>query len=121
MLDMDTGVIAPRYSDDQFDPRGDYTLEIIAPINDEATIEGRRRAVESYAELFEEVLANGDSIKSRRALKKLIRYDEFGLAPWFAFREGTRLPPLSATKLGLPDFWHKFCSLACRQSNNTLL
>lgn len=121
MLDMDTGVIAPRYIGDDFDPRGDYTLEIVSPINDEATIEGRRRSVESYMEVFNEALESGDTEKSRRALKKLVRYDEFGLAPWFAFWEGALLLALSSTKSDLPEYWKKFCSLACRQSNNTLL
>ncbi|MEU9720536.1 hypothetical protein [Streptomyces sp. NPDC047976] len=120
IIDVETGVIAPRFSGGDFDLRGDYTLQVIAPINDEATVEGRRRTAEKYLELASLAAIEGDSKNARRAFKKAVRYDEFGLASWFAFREGSLEADFRQLRDNCPPLWRRFCVLACKQSLNSL-
>ncbi|MET8540284.1 HNH endonuclease [Kitasatospora sp. NPDC004799] len=120
VLDIDTGIIAPRFNGNSFDQIGEATLETIGPINDEATSERRRRAVENYIELFESAATHGDTSELRRSMVKVIKYDDFGLASWFSKWDGSKLPPLREVRSLKPDLWRRFCSLACRQTTNSL-
>ncbi|AQT72500.1 hypothetical protein B1K54_13180 [Streptomyces sp. fd1-xmd] len=120
VLDVDSGVMAPRYFNGNFDARGEYTLDVVSPVNDEATVEGRRRAAERYLDVAESAVLEGDTDAVRRTLVKVVKYDEFGLASWFAFREGSRIESFVSIKRDHPALWRKFCSLACRQALNAL-
>ncbi|MFF8313202.1 HNH endonuclease [Streptomyces lydicus] len=119
-LDVDTGVIAPRFRDESYDSKGDYTLAAIPPVNDEATVEGRRRAAEKYIELAEMAAMEGDSASSRRAIVKAVKYDEFGIASWFTLREGKYNSAFLLLQENCPMLWRKFCVLACKQALNAL-
>ncbi|MEU2223269.1 hypothetical protein [Streptomyces sp. NPDC018347] len=116
MLDWETGVLAPRFDGEDFDASGEWTLEIISPLNDESTVEGRRRSVERYTELADLILKQGDATKSRKEMKKVILYDEFGLAPWFAFYEGAKIDSFAKVRAEHPPLWRKFSKLALNQS-----
>ncbi|MFF2744968.1 hypothetical protein ACFVVA_05445 [Kitasatospora sp. NPDC058048] len=120
MLDIDTGMIAPRFNGDSFDQIGEATLETVGPINDEATSEGRRRASENYIDLFELAGIRGDTSELRRSIVKVVKYDDFGLASWFSKWDGAKLQPMMEVRSSMPDLWKRFCSLACRQATNSL-
>lgn len=120
VLDVDSGVMAPRYKDGEYDAHGEYTLRVIHPVNDEATVEGRRRSAERYMDVAAHAVSDGDTRNVRHALAKAVRYDEFGLATWFAFREGARVQSFQDIKREYPGLWRRFCALACRQALNSL-
>ncbi|MFI9379078.1 HNH endonuclease [Streptomyces parvulus] len=120
VLDVDSGVMAPRFKDGEYDRNGEYTLEVIHPVNDEATVEGRRRSAERYIDAAHHAMEDGDTQKVRRAFVKAVAYDEFGLATWFAFREGGCTDPIRQARDAYPALWRRFCTLACRQSLNSL-
>ncbi|WP_161172862.1 MULTISPECIES: HNH endonuclease [unclassified Streptomyces] len=120
ILDAETGIIAPRFSGESYDLKGEYTLSVISPVNDEATAEGRRRAAEKYIELAGLSALEGDSANARKAFTKAVKYDEFGLAPWFAFCEGKRNHAFLSLQEKCPALWQKFCILACKQALNAL-
>lgn len=120
ILDIDSGVMAPRFHGGDYDPRGEYTLDVISPVNDEATTEGRRRAAERYLEFASLAMMEGDKPETRRTLAKVVNYDEFGLASWFAFREGRDSSEFPSMRNSHPGLWRRFCALACRQALGTL-
>ncbi|MFJ2698613.1 HNH endonuclease [Streptomyces rochei] len=113
ILDTKTGYLAARFLEEDFDPKGESTVEIISCINHEAVVEGRRRIIARYYEAVDCLLSSGDPKNSTGKLLREIREDEHGIGSWFARREGKEEPCFSELKTRFPSIWRRFVREAC--------
>jgi len=107
--------------EDDFDAAGDATLEVISCINHEAVIEGRRRVIARYRESVDKIL-NGESGqgKSASSLFREVREDDFGIADWFAFYEGSLEESFRQIRNLHPAIWQRFAKAALKSHYSTL-
>lgn len=116
VLDHDTGILAPRFINPVgFDESGEYTLDLLSPLNDEATAEGRRRTAEAFCDMSATTLTEGDNLGIRKQWARIIAYDDYGLAPWFAFWEGSTAADFPNVKREFPLLWRRFIVMAANR------
>ena len=113
ILDTKTGYLAARFLDEDFDPKGESTVEVISFINHEAVVEGRRRIIARYNEAVDYLLSSVEPKKSTGKLLREIREDEHGIGEWFARREGSLEPRFSELRARFPSIWRRFVREAC--------
>jgi len=105
MLITATGLIVSRYyDDDTWDPVGEGTLGVLKNLNHEAVTEGRVRAVRRIREVVSRVVGEGDTVEIRRAIKREILEDDYGVFSWFTRWEGLREEPFG-------EVWGRWPSL----------
>jgi hypothetical protein len=119
VLDIRTGVLAPRFLGDELDPFGDATLDVIVALNYEPVVEGRARTIRRLVAAAEFVLADGDSPDARKALAEQVREDEFGVAPWFGLWEGASDQPFQSLRNAHPRLWKRYIRLVLGQRMGT--
>lgn len=112
ILDTDTGVLAPRYLEGEFDAKGDATLDVLKPINYEAAAEGRKRVVDRIREAVK-LVPDDKSARSEidLALKRLqseVRQDDYGVAAWFGLWDGKIEQDFQELKSRNPAAWKRF-------------
>ncbi|MGF1342891.1 HNH endonuclease signature motif containing protein [Streptomyces flavovirens] len=113
ILDTTTGLLAPRFLDDDFDAMGEATLDVLSCINFESVTEGRKRVVRRYYEAIDRVLeASGP--KAFAALAREVEEDEYGVSGWFALREGASEDKFIQLRESYPNCWRTFVRLALR-------
>jgi hypothetical protein len=115
VLDVGTGVLAPRFLDEGLDPFGVATLEVIVALNYEPVIEGRARAIRRLVAAARLILTDGDTPDARGTLAEEVRSDEFGVAPWFALWEGARDEPFTTLRDAHPELWKRYLRMVLRQ------
>jgi 5-methylcytosine-specific restriction endonuclease McrA len=121
VLDVGTGVLAPRFLEEGLDPFGDATLDVIVALNYEAVVEGRARAIRRLTAAAQLVLADGDSPDTRGTLAEQVREDEFGVAPWFAFWEGAGDEPFAILRTTHQQLWKRYLRMVLHQRLGTPL
>ncbi|MGW6740277.1 HNH endonuclease signature motif containing protein [Streptomyces sp. NPDC055025] len=114
ILDTATGYLAPRFLDDDFDPKGEATLDVLSCINFEAVTEGRKRVIRRYYEAIDRILEASDSSTQFAGLAREVREDEYGVSGWFALREGATEEKFLQLRKNSPHCWRKFVRLALR-------
>jgi hypothetical protein len=112
ILDSSTGLLAPRFLGDDFDPRGEVTLEILACMNFEAVSEARKRVIRRYYDAVDYVLTGNSLPRAVANIAREVREDEFGLSVWFALREGAEEARFQQLKREHPKSWRTFVRLA---------
>ncbi len=88
ILDTKTGYLSARFLENDFDPKGEATVDVISCVNHEAVVEGRRRVIARYYEAVDALLAANGRSDALGKLVREVREDEYGISAWFAFREG---------------------------------
>lgn len=118
ILDTDTGVLAPRFRVDGYDTKATATLDILKPINYEASIEGRNRTIIRLREAASRIPAGASASKSvGQQLKKLlneVRQDDHGVSAWFAFWEGRSEKEFQELSERNQDTWRHFVRYCAR-------
>lgn len=113
VLDTTSGWIAPRFHNYGPDPRGAATLGVLETINYEATAEGRARTIERFLTAVGQAVEARDRSTALRALKEAVRQDEYGIASWFVYWEGSRDRRLADLRLTMPNVWRRLtCMVA---------
>lgn len=112
ILDIDTGVLAPRYGLDDFDAKGTITLKILEPINYEAAVEGRMRTITRLREATS-LLPSEDSSSEAisHGLRKLldeVRHDDYGVSAWFGIWDGGSEPEFRELRDRNVTAWRHF-------------
>jgi 5-methylcytosine-specific restriction endonuclease McrA len=109
IIDPDTGVLAPRFTKGEFDAKGEVTLDILSPVNNEPTIEGRLRTIRRLREAIRRVPeSQAPFYDELRNLCREVREDDYGVAAWFALWEGSREPVVSELRDRNKVAWQKF-------------
>ncbi|MFC8711304.1 HNH endonuclease [Streptomyces sp. NPDC057197] len=114
ILDTKSGYLAARFLEEDFDPKGDATIEVISCINHEAVIEGRRRVISRYYDALESLLESDDPVGLVGKLIREVREDEYGVGSWFARREGRDDPLFKQLRDRFPVIWRRFVREVCR-------
>lgn len=110
-LESDTGYLAPQYAPDgTADPRGEAVLSVLAPLNDEAVVKGRRRAVRALRSAMLQTTP-ADPLSWKR-LVEAVRQDDYGLAAWFASADGAGDAGVAHLRTQSPNLWRRFVGLA---------
>lgn len=112
ILDTATGLLAPRFFGDDFDPKGEATLDVLSCINFEAVTEGRVRVIRRYCEAVDRILEKNGSFVTLSGLAREVREDEYGISGWYAFREGALEERFAQLKERYPDCWRTFVRIA---------
>lgn len=112
ILDTANGLLAPRFLDDDFDAKGEATLEVLSCVNFESVTEGRKRVIRRYYEAVDHVLKAEDSPSAFSGVAREVREDEYGIASWFALREGAMERRFLQLKEQHPIHWRTFVRLA---------
>lgn len=112
ILDTATGRLAPRYVSGVFDARGEKTLEVLAPLNFEAVTDGRLKSIRRLRDAVGDVLLDDGSPALRRRLRHAVEDDDFGVAVWFAVREGGAEPPFWDLRHQSLVCWRRFVAWA---------
>lgn len=113
VLDTKSGYLAARFLEDDFDPKGDATIEIMSCVNHEAVVEGRRRVISRYYEALESLLISDNPIRLVPKLIREVREDEYGVGEWFARREGREEPQFQELRNQFPLLWRQFVREVC--------
>ncbi|GGT10905.1 HNH endonuclease [Streptomyces sp. KD18] len=114
ILDTKTGYIAARFLEDDFDPKGECTIDVLPCVNHEAVIEGRRRVIKRYYDAVDSVLSSSSPERHVGKIVREIREDEYGIGEWFARWEGREDSLFSAFREQHPEAWKRFVRQACR-------
>lgn len=114
ILDTKTGYLSARFLDDDFDPKGDSTIEVISCVNHEAVVEGRRRVIARYYDAVEAVLEGKNINVASSKLLREVREDEHGIGEWFARREGREEARFAELRVRFPSVWRRFVRQACK-------
>lgn len=114
ILDTANGLIESRFLEEDFDPMGDATLEVLPCINYESVTEGRRRVIRRYYEALDTVL-HGSSAAGFRNVAREIDEDDYGIYAWFALYEGANEVPFSRLRELYPKYWKTFVRLASKR------
>ena len=107
ILDTASGLIAARWIGPDWDELGKATLDVIAPLNHEAVIEGRARMQQRLRGATAAVLADNDR-ESRSSLLALAHEDDTGVSGWFAAWEGSRESPFAELRGSNDGVWRRF-------------
>jgi hypothetical protein len=115
ILVTQTGLVSPRYLlDGSVSSLGSYTLEKLSALNHDAIADSRRRVVRRLITAIQHVEQVGDTPQSRRSLLTTVEDDFFGVATWFAAREGRNDDAVSALRANCPNLWRRFSTRAGR-------
>lgn len=111
----ETGLLAPRFDAGGIEDRmGEETLLILDLLNHDAIAEGRKKAARRLRVAARRALTNGDCQDTRRDLLHAIEDDPYGLALWYAAREGKFEEPFNDLASEQPSLWRRFCSASIR-------
>ncbi|WP_164784940.1 HNH endonuclease [Streptomyces griseoviridis] len=114
VLDTKNGYLAARFLEEEFDLKGDITIEVISCVNHEAVVEGRRRVISRYYEAVESLLEHDSPASVVAKLMREVREDEYGVGEWFARREGREEPLFQELRNRFPMIWRRFVREVCR-------
>jgi hypothetical protein len=115
VLIVETGIVTARtFGDGSVDVLGGRTVSRFKGLNLEAVVERRRRSIRRIVAAAERVLVEGDTIPNRRDLLWAASDDTFGIAIWFAAREGSEHPAFSALRQSHRALWRRFVRVAAR-------
>ncbi|WP_372499374.1 HNH endonuclease signature motif containing protein [Streptomyces lichenis] len=112
ILDTATGYLAPRFVEDDFDPMGEATLDVLSCINFESVTEGRKRIIRRYYEAVNRVLEANGSPRQLAGLMREVKEDEYGVSTWFALRDGAAEDKFLQMKEDFPRCWRAFVRVA---------
>jgi hypothetical protein len=115
VLIAETGIVTPRtFGDGSVDLLGGRTVSRLTGLNLEAVIERRRRSIRRIVAAAERVVLEGDTIPNRRDLLWAASDDTFGIAIWFASREGSTNPAFTALRQTHRSLWRRFVRVAAQ-------
>lgn len=115
VLIAETGIVTPRtFGDGSIDVLGGWTLSKLKGLNLEAVTERRRRSIRRIVAAAERVILEGDTIPNRRDLLWAASDDTFGIAIWFASREGSEQPVFAALRQTHQFLWRRFVRVAAQ-------
>ncbi|MEU7018418.1 hypothetical protein [Streptomyces sp. NPDC046385] len=114
ILDTKNGYLSARFLDDDFDPKGDATVDVFSCVNHEAVVEGRRRVVTRYYEAVDVLLEAKADRNSFQKLVREVREDEYGISGWFAFHEGRSEERFSVMRSEHQSAWRRFATESFR-------
>lgn len=107
--DSATGEIAARWRDGDEDEQGTCTLNVLAPLRNQAVCEGRARTRRGLARAVQLFLHHPDDVAHGPALAELLHavvdHDDYGLAEWFFLRDGTDEEPFCRLRQERPLAW----------------
>lgn len=106
-LDTASGVIAPRYIGDDFDPYGEETLDVLPTINYEAVAENRARICSRVISAVEMVTSD----PTRDAVSALMRevlQDDVGVSRWYGYWEGAYEVEMLSFQAAQEAIWKRF-------------
>jgi len=113
ILDIDTGVLAPRYNQGMFDVKAEATLKVIPSITYEAAEEGRSRSVRRIREAVKRIPDSSQPLDEElRELFRAVREDDYGVASWFALWEGRNEADMVDLRRRNPQAWNRFVAAA---------
>lgn len=110
-----TGEIAARWQENEEDPKGRATLEVLAPLRHQAVCEGRLRAHRRLMQAVERFLeqAGNETTGARvNQLRASLRdADDYGLLEWVLVREGSHDRPFHLLRDQHPTVWARLHEL----------
>lgn len=111
-LDTDTGVLAARFKEGDFDARGEATLAVLEPINYEAAVEGRMTTITRLREAIDGIPSDDSPARQiNMSLKRLleeVRRDDYGVSAWFGLWDGQSDPDFVDLAARNEAAWKRF-------------
>jgi 5-methylcytosine-specific restriction endonuclease McrA len=116
ILDVTTGVLAPRFHGAVPDRGAAETLRVLDILNQEPVAEGRKKSVRRLVHAAELAIAGPDLPSASKAMWLAVGDDDYGVAAWFALWEGQDTEPYSAVKETRPRIWRHLIRCATGRS-----
>ncbi|MFC3983208.1 HNH endonuclease [Streptosporangium jomthongense] len=114
ILDVHTGLIAPRYSEEDYDPIGEATLDVLHCLLNESISEGRLRVIKRLRRAVADFLNREEKAEAWERLLQEVAEDDYGVSLWLFAWEGSREDPFSSFKCSFPHLNRRLISFAMR-------
>lgn len=113
-LDVQTGLIMPRYKSGQYDEIGEATLEVLNCLLDEAIADGRLRVVKRLRRAVSHFLETGHTHETWTRIIQEVSEDDYGVSLWLFAHEGARDEPFASFKKRHPSLNRRLVSYAMK-------